>query len=95
MSGGRETLFSMNSIDNSSGEMVSNALAGKYRLIRTGTQLFILFDVGTGWKKIISRTVPAGPAQIFFGNGSIFASQAFTTYFDNFLINSGFTTYKP
>jgi len=95
MSGGRETVFSMNSIDNISGEMVSSALTGKYRLIRTGTRLFILFDVGAGWQRIISKTVPSGPAQIYFGNGSIFASQAFTTYFDNFHINSGFTSYKP
>jgi hypothetical protein len=95
MSGGTETVFSMNSIDNISGEMVSSALTGKYRLIRTGTQLLILFDVGSGWQRIITKNVPAGPAQIYFGNGSIFASQAFTTYFDNFHINSGFTTYKP
>ena len=95
MSGGRETVFSMNSIDMINGEMVSSALTGKYRLIRTGTQLLILFDVGAGWQRIISKTVPSSPAQIYFGNGSIFASQAFTTYFDNFHINSGFTTYKP
>jgi hypothetical protein len=95
MSGGMETVFSMNSIDAISGEMISSALTGKYRLIRTGTRLLVLFDVGSGWQRIISRPVPAGPAQIYFGNGSIFASQAFTTYFDNFYINSGFTTYKP
>jgi hypothetical protein len=95
MSGGGETLFSMNSIDNISGEMATAAEAGKYRLIRRSTRLFILFDVGAGWQRIISKTVPSDPAQIFFGNGSIFASHAFTTYFDNFHINSGLTTYKP
>lgn len=95
MSGGRETLFSMNSIDTTSGEMVSSALVGKYRLIRTGTKLLILFDVGAGWQRIFTKTVPSSPAQIYFGNGSIFSSLAFTTYFDNFKINSGFTTYKP
>jgi hypothetical protein len=95
MSGGGETLFSMNSIDNNSGEMVSPALAGKYRLIRQGPRLYILFDVGAGWQRITSSTVPAGPAQVYFGNGSIDASQAFTTYFDNFQINAGLTTYKP
>jgi hypothetical protein len=95
MNGGRDTLFVMNSSDTTSGEMVTSALAGKYRLIRTGTRLMILFDVGAGWQRIFTKTVPSSPAQIYIGNGSIFASQAFTTYFDNFHINSGFTTYMP
>ncbi len=95
MSGGRDTVFVMNSSDTTSGEMVTSALAGKYRLIRTGTKLLILFDVGAGWQRIFTKTVPSSPAQIYIGNGSIFSSLAFTTYFDNFKINSGFTTYKP
>ena len=95
LSGGEESLFSMNSIDNISGKMVTATQTGKFRLIRRNTRLFILFDVGAGWQRILSKTVPSGSAQIFFGNGSIFASHAFTTYFDNFHINSGLTTFKP
>jgi hypothetical protein len=95
MSGGRETVFNMNSIDNISNEMVSSSLTGKYRLIKKENRLLILFDVGSGWQRIITKTVPAGLAQIYFGNGSIFASQAFITSFDNFHINSGITNYMP
>lgn len=73
----------------------TDALAGKYRLTRTGTTLTIFFDVGKGWQELDSTPVPASPAQVVMGNGSINASQAFTTYFDNFQINSGLTTYRP
>jgi hypothetical protein len=73
----------------------TDALAGKYRLTRTGTTLTVFFDVGEGWQELDSTTVPASPAQVVMGNGSVNASQAFTTYFDNFQINSGVTTYKP
>jgi hypothetical protein len=73
------------------GEKDTDVTAGKYRLIRTGTTLYLLFDMGNGWQKLTSATVPEGPAQVYFGNGSINASLAFTTYFDNFKINYGGT----
>ena len=33
--------------------------------------------------------------QVIMGNGSVNASAAFSTYFDNFQINSGLITYGP
>ncbi len=73
----------------------TTVLSGKYRLVRVGANLFLLYDSGAGWQELESVTVPLGPAQIYLGNNSVNASQAFTTYFDNFKINSGLTTYKP
>ncbi len=85
----------MSTVDQFEGERNTTAVSGKYRLIRKGSRLDILFDIGTGWQRILSKTVDSSPAQVYFGNGSINASQEFTTYFDNFQINSGLTTYKP
>ena len=76
-------------------EIPSNVLSGKYRLVRAGTTLTLLYDIGSGWQELTNGTVPLGPAKAYLGNGSINASHAFTTYFDNFRINSGVTTYKP
>ncbi len=76
-----------------SGEVNTNALAGKYRLVRTGTTLSLQYDIGAGWVELASGTVPADPAYVYMGNGSVDASQAFTTYFDNFLVNSGLPSY--
>ncbi len=69
--------------------------SGKYRLVRTGTNLVLLYDAGSGWQELDSVTVPDGPANVYLGNGSVNAAQALTTYFSNFHINSGLTTYKP
>jgi hypothetical protein len=77
------------------GEAVSSALTGKFRVIRNGTTLILLFDIGSGWRKLAQTAVPASSAQIYMGNGSINASQTFTTYLDNFHINSGLTNYSP
>jgi hypothetical protein len=93
--GDGDSVFSVNTVDQLVGQRYTDAVSGKYRLIRQGSKLDILFDIGTGWQRIVSKTVNAGPAQVYFGNGSINASQAFTTYFDNFQVNAGLTTYKP
>ena len=69
--------------------------AGKYRLTRSGTTLTLFFDTGKGWQELASTGVPASPAQVIMGNGSVNASAAFSTYFDNFQINSGLITYGP
>jgi len=71
-----------------------NVLSGKFRLVRDGTTLAILYDIGSGWQELTSETVPSSPAQVYLGIGSINESQAFTCYFDNFHINSGVTTYQ-
>jgi hypothetical protein len=69
--------------------------SGKYRLVRTGTNLVLLYDDGSGWQELESVAVPNSPANVYLGNGSVNAAQTFTTYFDNFKINSGLTNYKP
>jgi hypothetical protein len=76
-------------------DSINAALNGKYRMVRAGTTLYLLFDIGEGWQELASTSVPAGPAQINLGNGSVDASLGFTTYFEHFQINAGLTTYKP
>jgi hypothetical protein len=76
-------------------DAINSAVAGKYRLVRSGTTLYLLFDIGKGWQELASTTVPASPARINIGSGSVNAALAFTSFFDNFKINSGLTTYKP
>jgi hypothetical protein len=73
----------------------TDALTGKYRITRAGATLTVFFDVGKGWQELDNTSVPASPAQVVMGNSSVNASLAFTTYFDNFQINSGLTTYRP
>jgi hypothetical protein len=73
----------------------SNATSGSYRLIRNGTALTFQYDFGNGWVELARVEIPLGLTKIYMDNASINASQAFTTYFDNFLINSGETSYNP
>ena len=76
------------------GETSASNLDGQFRIIRTGTTLIFLYNIDEGWIEIASTTVSLNPAKVYMGNGSINASHTFTTYFDNFYINSGITTYK-
>ena len=75
-------------------EVPSNIKAGRVRFIRVGTTLAFLYNVEDEWRVLASAVVPMSPAEVYMGNASINASQAFTTYFDNFHINSGLTTYR-
>jgi Cellulase (glycosyl hydrolase family 5) len=77
------------------GSKSTTAVSGKYRLVRTGTDLALFYDIGNGWQELVNVAVLASNAQVYFTNGSVNASQAFTTYFDNFHINSGLSTYRP
>ncbi len=76
-----------------SGQVESNALAGKYRLVRIGPALSLQFEIGAGWEELGKVDVPSAPAIVYFGNGTVNASQTFTTWFDNFQINSGIPIY--
>lgn len=68
----------------------SDALESKLRLIRNGTTLlFHYYDPDSGWDHFSSTTVPTGPAFVYMGNGTVGTTEDFTTYFDNFMINSG------
>ncbi len=90
-----DKLFSWSTTGELNASMNSPALAGRYRMVRSGTTLTFLFDLGNAWQVLASTTVPDNPAQIRLGNGSIGASMGLSTYFDNFHINSGVTTYRP
>jgi hypothetical protein len=72
-------------------EMANPAQSGKYRLIRNGTLLINLYDIGEGWQELGILAIPASPATVYIGSNSVDASFAFSTYFDNFIINSGLT----
>jgi hypothetical protein len=74
--------------------LAHDVLSGRYRLMRVGTRLYFCFDTGSGWVKFGETTVPAGPAVVYLGVGSNDAGQSFTTYFDDFKINAGLTTYR-
>ena len=95
-SGGLDSIVVWNcSTGHDEGNIFTSALSGKYRIIRNGTTLFFLFDPGSGWQELASVTVPPNPAQISMAVADYEASQAFTTYFDNFHVNSGLSTFKP
>ncbi len=76
-------------------EMNTHVLTGKFRLMRVGTMLYLLYDIGEGWQKLASTRVPSDAAQVSFGCNSVDGSLAFTTYYDNFQVNSGLTNYQP
>lgn len=73
------------------------ALSGKsgtLRLIRKGTDLVSLYDIGEGWVELSNFPVSALPARVqlqIHNPGSQHPSSAkfVTTYFDNFVVNSG------
>jgi hypothetical protein len=75
------------------GSRRTGATAGMYRLVRTGDTLAVYYDIGKGWEELARTSVPLEPAQVYIGNGSVDASLEFTTYIDNFLINSGSASY--
>jgi hypothetical protein len=68
-------------------EVDTTALAGAYRIVRSGTSLSVQYDVGAGWTEIASATVSDEQARVYMGNGSVSAYHAFTSYLDNFVTN--------
>ncbi len=76
-----------------SGEKNTTTVVGKYRIVRSGTNLSFQYDEGAGWMELAAVTVPDDPATIYLGNGTVNESQVFTTYFKDFLINSGTAIY--
>lgn len=84
-------MMAWNSLENISKAKSVTALTGKFRLIRTGSSLIYLYDVDDGWMELGMVTLPVSPAQVYMGIQSVYHSQVFSTYFDNFMINSGRT----
>ncbi len=89
-----DKLFAWSTTNELNASKTTSALSGRYRLIRTGTTLILLFDIGNGWQEMTSTTVPAGAAQVRLGNASVGSSLGFTTYFDDFSINNGVTNFS-
>ncbi|MBT8378722.1 MAG: T9SS type A sorting domain-containing protein, partial [Ignavibacteria bacterium] len=73
----------------------SDATNGKYRLIRTGSTLYAKYDFGLGWQDLGSVIASDQPAILYLHNSSYNAFHTYTTYYDNFTVNSGTTTYSP
>lgn len=94
-SGGQDLLVVWNCLGYEEGKIFSSVLSGTMRIQRIGTFLIYSVDQGAGWQELAVAESSSGPAQISIGIGSYDASQAFTTYFDNFKINSGLTNYLP
>ena len=78
-------------LENVHGEKPVTALSGKLRLIRIDGSLIYLYDVGDGWVELGKVELPVSPARVYMGIQSVYHSQVFSTYFDNFMINSGRT----
>jgi protocatechuate 3,4-dioxygenase beta subunit len=95
LSSNQDEFFAWGSAVNLNAVQPTTAVQGKYRLVRVGTNLFYLFNAGAWWQVLASLSVPESPAEVYFGSTSVNAGQAFTTYFDNFKVNSGLTTYTP
>jgi hypothetical protein len=91
--GNDQSFMAWNDFNATSFDMVTSATAGRYRLVRHGTTLFFLYDIGSNWKLLGKMTVPESTARIYMGNMSVGASTAFTTFFDNFHVTSGITSH--
>lgn len=89
----KNVMLAWSSLETISKERPVPSVAGKLRLIRTGGSLIYLYDIGDGWVELGSVTLPVSPARVYMGIQSVYHSQVFSTYFDNFTINSGQTDY--
>jgi len=88
-SNGDDVMMVWSSTDSLFGEAPINSLTGKLRILRVGDTLILLYDIGQGWVELASTLVPPNSARVQMGNGSINAGYAFTSYFDDFHVNSG------
>ena len=93
-SSNQDEFFAWSSFVNLNASRPTTARQGKYRLVRVESSLFLFYDAGEGWQELATISVPESPGQVYFGNTSVNAGQAFTTYFDNFKINSGLSTFR-
>jgi len=75
--------------------VANDSMTGKYRIVRTGSNITFKYDTGAGWQDLHTVSVFTTPVYIYLYAGSVATNHAFTTYFDNFLINSGATSYSP
>ena len=70
-------------------------MSGKFRMVRTGTGLTVKYLSGSNWLDLTSATIPAEDSYAYLGSFSGNAFRAFTAYFDNFVLNTGPTSFRP
>jgi len=75
--------------------VANEATTGKFRIVRTGSNITFKYDTGMGWQDLHTISDFTTPVYIRLSACSVNTNHAFTTYFDNFLINSGATSYAP
>lgn len=90
-----DLLFAWDGAGQSLATLPTHIIKGSYQLVRKDNSLYLNYDIGNGWQNLATVEVAVSPANVYFANGSINASQTFTTYFDNFKINFGSTNYLP
>jgi len=90
-----DLLFAWDGAGQSLATLPTHIIKGRYQIVRKDNSLYLNYDIGKGWQNLATVVVADSPANVYFANGSINASQTFTTYFDNFKINSGSTKYTP
>lgn len=70
-------------------------MTAKFRIIRNGSSITFKCYRGSVWMDIYTVSNAGMPVWLYIYVQSGQTAGAFTTYFDNFRINSGITTYKP
>ena len=68
---------------------------GKLRIRREDALFRFFVDLGSGWEELSTTSAFSSPGYLTFQATSIGATRAFTAYFDNFVVNSGDTTFRP
>ncbi len=66
-----DALFAWSTGGKLSGEKNTTAVAGKYRIFRTGTNLSFQYDDGTEWVELEAMSVPDDPIIVYLGNGTV------------------------
>ena len=69
--------------------------SGKLRIRREEALFRFFVDLGNGWEELSPTAAFSSPGYLTFQATSIETPHAFTAYFDNFVINSGETTFRP
>ncbi len=68
---------------------------GKLRIRREAALFRFFVDLGNGWEELSPTSAFSGPGYLTLQATSIETPHAFTAYFDNFVVNSGETTFRP
>ena len=68
---------------------------GKLRIRREEALFRFFVDLGNGWEELSPTSAFSSPGYLTFQATSIGTPHAFTAYFDNFVVNSGETTFRP